>query len=110
MSYGFGVVVNRGDDVAAALDAGLRGPAFGIEGNPSPLFGQEQHGTADECVAAVASAAVAAEAILGGLGPNWAAAGVSVSGHCNRGNAKDPGWANDCIQVNISVDSYKEPQ
>jgi hypothetical protein len=41
------------------------------------------------------------------LGDRWATAIVSVSGHANPGHVETAGWANDYVQVSVTIATYK---
>lgn len=97
MSFGFSVLVARGEDPAKAIVDAYAGP---------PAEHQKEHGTADEAFGLVAHAADAARLLVAGLGKNWATAHVNVAGHANPWHAARPGWANDAITVSVSVASY----
>lgn len=108
MSFSFHAVVARGDDTKHAVHLAYVSPAFGVETNPSPMKGQEDHGTGAEAGELVDAAAAAAARIVDGLGEHWATAHISVSGHTNPEHKPRSGWANDCVQVTVTVASYAE--
>lgn len=107
MSYSFTLEVAAGDDLATEISKAFTGPSFGIPGNMTAREGQERNGTHLEAECAVAAVGMAAKQIRAALGPNWTAAVVTVSGHCNPGNVETPGWANDYVSVSVTVKTYE---
>jgi len=103
MSFGFTATITRDDVVRDKVVAAYDGPN-GAGG--SPRQHQEENGTAGEAADLVKAASAAAEMIVSRLGERWATASVNVSGHANPGHAARPGWANDHVNVSVSVSSY----
>jgi hypothetical protein len=104
MSFSFDFEVEHGKPVRERTIAAYKGT---LPNSHDSHANQVSHGTGAEAIAAVEAASDAVTAMLAGLGDQWAAAYVTVSGHVNPSNLKAEGWANDGLHVVVSVKSYK---
>lgn len=68
---------------------------------------QRQNGTDREAYAAMCGASRVAITMKDLLGNNWETISVNIVGHNNKGNKKDPQWANEAITISLTVKEYK---
>lgn len=97
MSFSVGAVVERGEDVAAALI-----DAF----EAREAENQKNNGTYDEARSSVEVGAGFAVALMEKWGEAWAKASVSLSGHENPASGHRNGWANPCLSVSVAITEF----
>lgn len=95
-SYSFPVTTHT-DDLAERCETAYEASAKAV---------QDSSGTGAEALRAMHAVQSVLPGLIAAVGSNFAHAQVNVVGHCNADNVERTGWANDFVQVNVTVQSY----